>query len=388
VKKIDYPVIISPLSKMGGFNLIELLVSLALASFILIGVTNVLDANRRTNNLQNSFVEVQDSARVALDMISRDVRNADFWGCLGGKSWRITDLKDKQDGVPKFGTSPIYTHVESGLISWYNDFGNGGIDGMENDTSTYDGHTVAAGNDTLILRGGNSEEKMITGGQGTETYIPLLPNGSTIEACDYVIASTCGGTEIFVNTYATGLNNVGFDGGAGGCDAINSGAKFNFTPLPNGTVLLKLYEKRYFIAEGANGDNSLFRMENGVARELVPGVERFKIEFGLDMFEDADGDGADDVGYAATSYVTPNEIPDIAGEPTLVGTPSAVSDGSTDVWDWQRVVAVRIEMTVKSASFAGNSDKSNVVDLSVGDGDGRMKKEYTIVASVRNRTHR
>lgn len=73
-----------------GFSLIELMIAVVLGAALLFGVIQIFDSNKQSSRLQHAFVEVQEAGRIAADLLARDIRMADYWGCTDTSN--ITDL--------------------------------------------------------------------------------------------------------------------------------------------------------------------------------------------------------------------------------------------------------------------------------------------------------
>ena len=67
--------------KQSGLSMIELMIALVLSSLIMLGVLTLYLDSSRTSRLSESLARVQESGRIALDLIARDVRSAGFTGC-------------------------------------------------------------------------------------------------------------------------------------------------------------------------------------------------------------------------------------------------------------------------------------------------------------------
>ena len=66
-------------SRSHGFSLVELMVSMAMGLFLVAGALTIYVQGRATHEVNSKVAELQDNARLALDLMSRDVLLADFW---------------------------------------------------------------------------------------------------------------------------------------------------------------------------------------------------------------------------------------------------------------------------------------------------------------------
>ena len=62
----------------GGFSLIELIVSIAISGIALSAVTTTFVSQSQSYDVQEQIVEMQQNARAAMDIITREVRMAGF----------------------------------------------------------------------------------------------------------------------------------------------------------------------------------------------------------------------------------------------------------------------------------------------------------------------
>lgn len=66
---------------MAGFSLIELMVAMLLGLIVIAGVSSVFLANQRTYRTNQALGGVQDSSRIAFELMARDIRNAGLNPC-------------------------------------------------------------------------------------------------------------------------------------------------------------------------------------------------------------------------------------------------------------------------------------------------------------------
>jgi len=73
-----------------GFTLVELMVALLLGSVVIAGVISVFLANQQVYRTHRGLSDVQAGARIAFEMMARDIRAAGLTGC--GNSTRIANV--------------------------------------------------------------------------------------------------------------------------------------------------------------------------------------------------------------------------------------------------------------------------------------------------------
>ena len=67
-------------ANQAGMTLIELLVALAIGSFLMIGAVQVYNQSRQAFIINESIARVQETAQFAMDTVESDLRMASNWG--------------------------------------------------------------------------------------------------------------------------------------------------------------------------------------------------------------------------------------------------------------------------------------------------------------------
>jgi len=328
-------------NKNSGFSLVELMVAMLLSLFLLYGVIEIYVSNKRTNNLQNGFSQVQENGRMVVELISREIRGADYFGCL-------------------VGGDAIQVNLNGGYDTSLFDFSTGGIGGA-NDVpagTTVGNKTVVEGTDALVLRGASDKGIKIEKPYMPTTAAALhISADSGIQQYDVLLVSDCIAGNLFETSNANpeGSNTVAHNTGTG-----NIGNAFKEFAKTYGADagILQPYAKTYFIANDLNGEPSLFVSDSGVINELIPGVENMQITYG----EDTTGD------LAINRWVYAHTLEDADSDPATPDTHDANS-----VSDMGNVLAIRVVFTVRSYGSVGAS------------GDGILRKNYTVTTNIRNR---
>jgi len=70
-----------PLTGHRGLTLVELMIGMALSLLVILAVTYVFAASRASYRHQESFSAVQETGRIALEVLTRDIRMAGYPGC-------------------------------------------------------------------------------------------------------------------------------------------------------------------------------------------------------------------------------------------------------------------------------------------------------------------
>ncbi len=317
-----------------GLTLIEIMIALVIGLIITAGIVQVFSSTRQSNRTHEAIARMQETGRMALEVVARDVRMADFWGCAA-------DIANVTNNLNSANTGFI-------------DFGLGGISGT-------DGGGLAP--DTLALRSGINRGLQLQPPFGPAASADVtVPASSGLAQGDIVLLSDCQTADIFQ------ISNADPDtAGAVGHDTSNavSPGNANVTDpgcnVGNTHCLSKVYGAdatlfgtqvvNYNIATGSEGEPALFR--NGL--EFLDGVENLQILYG----EDTDGDSV------ANSYVPAGQVVDML-----------------------QVISVRFAVVVRSATDRltdGANQTYSVLGTDVTAGDTRLRQVYTSTVTVRNR---
>ncbi|MBB1517917.1 PilW family protein [Aquipseudomonas guryensis] len=69
------------MTKQQGLTLIELMVTLLLSSFLLLGILQLFISTNSTDRANASLARLQENGRIALDMLKQDLRRTGYQGC-------------------------------------------------------------------------------------------------------------------------------------------------------------------------------------------------------------------------------------------------------------------------------------------------------------------
>lgn len=317
--------------RQAGITMVELMVALAIGSFLMIGAVQIYNQSRQAFVVNESIARVQEIAQFAMDTIEADLRMASNWGRTSR-------------GLAVEGRSIIGTVNPTGLpqpanncaADWVLNLGLP-IDGVNND------YTLACA---------------ATGGNQANSDVITIRRGSVIPAALENNRLQIQSTRIQAELFADGNVPAAFS------PLIAATAT---TPASSATH--NLLVSSYYVSptsELINGVPTLRRQRLAagptiIDEEVAPGVENLQIQLGIDVDQDNTVD----------RYVNPG---DAIYNPTAVGfIPGA------------RVITARIWMVVRGVSFeAGVSDGRDYepgdVDLGVqNDNFRRMQVSKTIL---------
>lgn len=262
--------------RQTGLSLVELLIAIALGLVLMAGVVQVFLSSKTVFSTQQAMSRIQESGRLAIDFLARDIRMAAFYGCYRPNP--------KNAGVDLQNSGMVVDGLHGNFaegVRGYDSVGSlpDGVDSVGDSIKPLVGKTA----NVLVLRTANEVGLPISkpnDSNGIYAYTPepLDSKGCVAGMCknSAVVVSDCFKARIFkidgapsvVGTEANFKHNEGWGGGiiptqnfsAGEVSAMN-------------TVV-------YFLAEGPAGTPSLWQKTNdGTALELLEGVEHMRITY-------------------------------------------------------------------------------------------------------------
>lgn len=341
-----------------GLSLIEFMIAGLIGLILTVGLIQIFVSNRQAFDTTAASANVQETARIGTEIISKAVRNADYWGCVDNASV-FNNLDDTAAGY------------DADILG----FGSG-LEGEDNNADSSD--AIADGTDSITVRG-------TRGSNGIQIDSPM-PNSSAIldvtdagalAVSDIILISNCRGGDIFqVTQLPSGGDKIQHNTGgsvspgngknSGPCAGGGGGSNCLSQLYDTGASVLLPYTETYFVGTGASGGPALF-MRTGVLSspsgtgignvqtvELIDGVENMQILYG----EDTNGDGA------ANAYRT-----------------------AAAVADMEDVVSVRISLLIRSSQerVLDSAQTLTFNGAAVDGSDLRLRRVYTLTSTIRNR---
>ncbi len=323
-----------------GLSLVELMIAMVIGLILLTGILQITIANSDNSRMHEQMSRVQEAGRFAIDVLSKDIRMADFWGCISSAT-KLTNNLDP--------SSSSFAGLEF-------DRGVGGEDG------------ASGGPDSITLSGAIGTGLIVQPPYGPQASSNVkVPAGNSLEQFDIVVLSDCLAGDIFeiVNANPGGSGTVDHNTGT---VAVGPG---NYNPdptCPSGHCLSKVYRGdaqiyglqslTYFIQQAAFEEPKLVRSLNGNAPvELVSGIEDMQLEYGVDT----DGNSVADYYKTATQITA-------AGE-------------------WETVITVKISLLVRAKEAIMHEAQTYKYNgATVTSNDRRLRRVFTTVVTIRNRT--
>lgn len=343
-----------------GLSLIEIMVALTLSLILTLGLVHIFTANSQSFRMAEASARLQESGRMALGILSREIRNADYWGCLRDPSALNSILNS--DG---FDVSSLMRGLDA-----------------ENGTGP-------DGSDVLILGGaGGTSNSRVQFVPNVGAATMQVDDVSEISRGDILIVTNCIAGDILQvsnNPSATSSLQVNHATGNSQGPPGNSTStlSFDYPKDPNGGEIFKPKQQRFYlrdidgrrelVTDGVNvqgGTSGVGLYSNPVA--LLEDVMNFQLQFGVD----SNGDGR------VNNWSDPGGL-DVSGQ--------SLADSA---------IAVRLSLLVRSPQgnvtsggqsycFPGWLDcESDASNLTTASADDRfLYRVYTSTATLRNRTN-
>lgn len=368
---------------MRGVSLIEMMIALAIGSFLILGLVRVFSASRTAYQLSEGVSRVQENGRFAIEFIQRDLRMVGHMGCVNDQAHMqnvgalANHVPVGQSGVDfpigiqayeATKTSATTMELAGAPAAW-----TPALPGVVSDLGPL------GGSDVLQLRflaaeGAPVETISISGTTSTIT-IPddrwgALTQGGVATPTMFGLADCS-----FVDLFVASATNAS----AGTMTA--DFALDRYTPQPQGqTMLYRLESVVYYVGRGASGQRALMRARAntdgsyGVPEELVEGIESLQVQVGLDS------NAADMPAKPPSGYIGDFVLPSTISNPTLE--PS-----------WRSVGAVRLGVLVASPERSASEQPENgrsllgVTFTPADPGDNRYRFGYESTVALRNRLY-
>lgn len=338
--------------KQHGFTLVELMVAMTLGLFLLGGVITILTASHQTYRVNDALARMQENARYAFQVLSRDIRMAGYFGCAGNSASIVNTLNPGPPDPPGF----LWNLGQA-------------LDGFEATSATAwtpplptpDGTIPSplGGRDILVIRGVDGGDTKVThhpGGNPPGSADLKVTVGSGLENDDIVLVTDCQAAAIFqitnVNT-SSGMDNIVHNTGSPTANTPGNYTKALGKEFTGGE-LIKISTRSYFIRLAESWPALYRKIGTKDAEELVRGVENMQIEYG----EDLDGDWTADV-YRTADIVA----------------------------NWNNVVSVRISLLMQTIenNIASGPQPYTFNGATTTPTDRRLRQAFTTVVALRNR---
>ena len=340
-----------------GFTMVELMVALLLGLVLIGGVINVFLTSGQTLRVNQNLSRVHENARFAIEMFSREIREAGMVPC--GSTLSANVLRGSG------GSVPWWASTYDGMVRGFDDGQNStAIKGFGASTADRVG-----GTDALLILRPSSDEADLRRLASHDAAAYSFKDAAGITAAvksryDSRPALVCDGKSaalLQIGAASVSLSEYDYSTGTYNCSKnLGSADAACATTTPRtfdaGAQLTRWDPAFWYIGHNARGTKSLYRVgiklnsstgavENDV-QEMVPDVENMQIDY---LTRNRDNDNV-----LATDWVAA----------------SAFTGGWTSTT--AEVVAARVKLTLRSTE-------------AVGEGNVPLTRTFVILGSIRNR---
>lgn len=280
-------------SAQRGTSLVEVLVTLVLGLVVSAGAIAMVMSNREAYRSTEALSRIQESTRMAFELMSRDLRAVGINACNGGRS-RVLNL------------------LANPATNWWSNWSDTtrGLRGFNNTEAslaavigTGVGQRVTGTDLVETIHGGTAAMSVSVHNDATSTLTLATPH--TLASDDLVVLCDFENSAIFqVSAVDAASNSIKHEVGAGTPGNCLSGLAFRRDPcdvadvrkiFPPGSQLMRLQAAAWFVGNNGRGGNtnsptSLYRVSVGnngagsaaqVAEEIVEGVRDLQITYRL-----------------------------------------------------------------------------------------------------------
>jgi type IV pilus assembly protein PilW len=330
-------------ARHGGFTLVELMVAMAIGLMMTAVIVTVFSQSSRTSKVNQAGNEIQEQARVALDMLQRDLRQAGYVGCNSNRL-RNSGIMLNNIAVPGAYQNNVDAYLQGyeGTGASFTPAAPAQVTGAAPGASPI--------SDAVTVRIPLGEPMSLSGTMAaTNGPVPVFSTAGFVPNVTRAIVSDCGKSRAFMVT--------GLAGGLQHAAGLNSTGDFGVFFGPQATVVPIETISYYVAPSGFSGERSLWRrVGNAASEEVAEGVEDFQIQYGVDT----NGDNFADI-------FTPADV----------------------VANWAQVVSVRASLLVRSkADNAAQTTQNYNFNgaMTVAPPDRRLRRPFNVTIQLRNRT--
>jgi len=274
-----------------GFSLVEILIAMTLGLILISSMIAVFSGNKRSSELNSATADLQESARYALEQMSRDARMAGFMGCIDVNS--SDAIRVNANNPP---TNDVALTATTGAVIVDKQIWEPAFPGYALPTV----NEAKPGTNALMLQYGSADttelaQEMTIAGLADPGAPVTAFAGPDIAAGDLAIISNCDHADLF---HVTGA----LTGGGGTVQYQHSAAQniagaferaYGSITSIEETRVMKFHSNIYYVGENGqeneNGDllYSLYQQSLpydpavNPPVELVTGVENMRISFGV-----------------------------------------------------------------------------------------------------------
>ncbi|MCP8900321.1 PilW family protein [Gilvimarinus xylanilyticus] len=333
-----------------GLSLVELMIAITLGIVLMTGVVQTFLSSKTVFSTQKGVSRVQETGRLGMEFLARDIREAGYMGCLSRTGINYTStLNDPDDyeidfevGIEASSAAPVsLEHTPISPVLTLRSAAGGGVGIAKNNNS---GNLVAIN----------------TGATGNGCFSGLCPD-------DILIITDCSKARVFqatnLKTNSHGVLVVhAASGTPGNKPPASWGGNNADDTFDKGSEIIKIRTRMYYVADADPSDDNvrpgLFMKEGfNPSVELLKNVENMHLEFGVDTNFDGRVD----------NFVALEQVATVAS--------------------WADVAAVKVELLVGSSEDNVSPDprQYEFAGKTVTSADNRIRQVFTSTVGIRSR---
>lgn len=353
------------MKKQFGLSLVELMISITLGLILMAGVIQVFLSSKTVFTTQQGMSRIQETGRLAIDFIGRDLRMSSYYGCVNTidpaetNSFKITNTLT--------GLTGLHMGFEHGLIGYTVSLSGSTVtstlpNGVEADLGT--NFDIQAPSDILVIRGSNERGIPIpsTNPSTATTAMGYTPETSLTGGC---VEGFCnGGIAVITNcqqgrffkisaTPVISSNLITLTHADTWPTSVSASAP-TLPDIYTAGNILPVHTIVYFVAKASgNTIPSLWQQTDGQTPiEILQGVENLSLRY-------------------------------------RASTPSATYQAAASVTNWDAITSVQVEILVRGLEQRSLDDVQpyTFAGATVTPTDRIIRKVFKATFSIRSRSN-
>ncbi len=292
-------------NKQSGYTMLEVLVAMTLGLVVLGSAIGMQISHQKGFKTTESKLSMQTNARFAYEFIAKDLRELGAVGCrtaenlMGGETLAKKYTGDYRKGAYNIALNNVSVahadfRIGREIIGYENNEGSTTWTPVVSGDFSFTGD-MKDGSDAITVRGAIGRTYRVdfskAGGDLATDRASVQLNMLNISKVNlkpknYAALSQCNAVEIFKVTGSEAEVSAGKIGHAAGVlGDDNASATFTQKGFAEGSVaeLRRMAVTTYYVADNPSGIPTLYRDVDGIADQLVEGVERMQIEYGVNI---------------------------------------------------------------------------------------------------------
>lgn len=260
------------MKQQQGLSLVELMIAITLGLVLMAGVVQMFVSSKTVYTTQQNMTRIQETGRLAIEFLSRDLRMAGNMGCFREDQVNKTKILDN----PNLSIDGLYGNFKEFVRGYPS---SSDLTGVQ---QAYLGKTAKADTNLLTVRYANPIPRIIN---APNTNLTLQ-----VYTADQVNSSNCvdglcvGEAAVVSSCFKARLFKVSALSSSGTALTVSHADDWAIASSPGNSYssgeLLRMNAATYFIADGASGAPSLWlKLNEKPAVEILEGVEKVVYKF-------------------------------------------------------------------------------------------------------------